>query len=232
MKTLGLIGGISYHSTAAYYKLVNEQVNELAGANHAAKLVLYSVNYNDFKHLQSINDWKAIATMLSDIAIKLENVGADCIVLCCNTAHKIAADIKRKINIPFLHIADETAKEIDKHNLKKVALLGTKFIMEDPFFSTCIGNYGIDTILPGKVEQEVIHDTILNELAKGFLSDESRNKIRSIIQNLKERGAEAVILGCTELGLFLQEAECEVKFFDTVSIHAKAAVDFALSTSK
>ncbi len=232
MKTLGLIGGISYHSTAAYYKLVNEQVNELAGANHAAKLVLYSVNYNDFKQLQSNNDWKAISTMLSDIAIKLENVGADCIVLCCNTAHLIAADIKRKINIPFLHIADETAKEIVKHKLKKVALLGTKFIMEDTFFSASLGNYGIDTILPNSNEQEVIHATILNELAKGFLSDESRNKIRSILLNLKEKGAEAVILGCTELGLFLNDADCELLFFDTLNIHAKAAVDFALSTAK
>ena len=232
MKTLGLIGGISYHSTATYYTLINKQVSELAGANHAAKLVLYSVNYNDFKLLQSNNDWKTIATMLSEIAIKLQNAGADCIVLCCNTAHKIAAEIKAKINIPFLHIADETAKEVAKHNMKKLALLGTKFIMEDPFFSTCLGNYGIDTILPGKDEQEVIHNTILNELAKGFLSDESRNKIRSIIQNLKESGAEAVILGCTELGLFLHEAECEVKFFDTMSIHAKTAVDFALSTAE
>ncbi len=193
--------------------------------------MLYSVNYNDFKLLQSNNDWKTIATMLSEIAIKLQNAGADCIVLCCNTAHKIAAELKAKINIPFLHIADETAKEVAKHNMKKLALLGTKFIMEDPFFSTCLGNYGIDTILPGKDEQEVIHNTILNELAKGFLSDESRNKIRSIIQNLKESGAEAVILGCTELGLFLHEAECEVKFFDTLNIHAKAAADFALSTT-
>lgn len=229
MKTIGLIGGISYHSTSVYYNLINQQINQKLGGGNAAKLILYSVNYNDFKQLQTLNDWNAIGNMLSEIAIKLENAGADCIVLCCNAAHLVAEEIKQKIKIPFLHIADETAKEIVKHKINKVALMGTKFIMENPFYLDSLANAGIETIMPNTSEQNIIHTTILNELSKGNLSDRSKEIFQQIISNLKAQKAEAIVFGCTEIGMFIKPSDCEVKLFDTAIIHAGAAMAFALN---
>ncbi|MEP7196093.1 MAG: aspartate/glutamate racemase family protein [Saprospiraceae bacterium] len=229
MKTIGIIGGISYHSTSVYYNLINQQVNEILGGNHTAKLLLYSVNYNDFKQLQTKNDWDGIAIMLSDIAINLEKAGADCIILCCNTAHIVADKIKQEINIPFLHIADETAKEIGSQKIQKVGLLGTKFIMENSFFINCLANAGIEPVIPSIVERTLIHTAILDELSKGRLSAKSKEVFQSVIKNLKEQGAEAVLFGCTEIGMFINESDSELKIFDTTTIHSIAAVDFALS---
>lgn len=229
MKTIGLIGGISYHSTSVYYNLINQQINQKLGGGNAAKLILYSVNYNDFKQLQTLNDWNAIGNMLSEIAIKLENAGADCIVLCCNAAHLVADEIKQKIKIPFLHIADETAKEIVKHKINKVALMGTKFIMENPFYLDSLANAGIETIMPNTSEQTIIHTTILNELSQGNLSVKSKEIFQQIISNLKEQKAEAIVFGCTEIGMFIKPSDCEVKLLDTAIIHAGAAVAFALN---
>lgn len=229
MKTIGLIGGISYHSTSVYYNLINQQINQKLGGGNAAKLILYSVNYNDFKQLQTLNDWNAIGNMLSEIAIKLENAGADCIVLCCNAAHLVADEIKQKIKIPFLHIADETAKEIVKHKINKVALMGTKFIMENPFYLDSLANAGIETIMPNTSEQNIIHTTILNELSQGNLSVKSKEIFQQIISNLKEQKAEAIVFGCTEIGMFIKPSDCEVKLLDTAIIHAGAAVAFALN---
>jgi aspartate racemase len=231
MKTLGLIGGISYHSTTVYYNLINQLVNEKLGNNHAAKLLLYSVNYADFKQLQTNNDWDGIENMLSDIAIKLENAGADCILLCCNTAHIIADELRQKIQIPLIHIADETTKELVKLRIKKVGLLGTKFTMENPFFAGRLANVEIETALPSPMEQTLIHNAILDELSKGSLSSKSKEVFQLVIQNLKEKGAEAVIFGCTEIGMFIDQTDCELKILDTSIIHIKAAVDFALSTT-
>jgi len=231
MKTLGLIGGISYHSTTVYYNLINQLVNEKLGSNHAAKLLLYSVNYADFKQLQTNNDWDGIENMLSDIAIKLENAGADCILLCCNTAHIIADELRQKIKIPLIHIADETTKELVKLRIKKVGLLGTKFTMENPFFAGRLANVDIETALPSPMERTLIHNAILDELSKGSLSSKSKEVFQLVIQNLKEKGAEAVIFGCTEIGMFIDQTDCELKILDTSIIHIKAAVDFALSTT-
>lgn len=170
MKTLGLIGGISYHSTAVYYNIINQQINETLGGNHAAKMLLYSVNYDDFKQLQTKNDWNGIEGMLSEIANKLEVAGADCILLCCNTAHLIANKLKQKIKIPVLHIADETVKEIVKQNITKVGLLGTKHTMENRFFIDSLANAEIETVIPSAKERTMIHAAILDELSEGKLS--------------------------------------------------------------
>ena len=229
MKTLGLIGGISYHSTAVYYNLINKQINHRLGSNHTAKILLYSLNYADFKRLQNINDWNGIEIMLSKIAIKLENAGADCIVLCCNTAHLIADELKQKVNIPFLHIAYETSKEINRHKIKKVGLLGTKFTMENPFFSNILSEEGIETMVPNAIERELIHTAIMDELSTGKLSPESKEVFQLVIRNLKEVGAEAVVFGCTEIGMFIQQNDSELKIFDTTIIHSNAAVEFALT---
>ena len=231
MKTLGLIGGISYHSTAVYYSSINRLVNEKLGGHQAAKILLYSVNYNDFKILQAKNDWKGIEAMLNEIAIRLENAGVECILLCCNTAHLIAADLRRKLRIPFIHIVDETAKEIEKQKIKKVGLLGTKFTMENPFFTECLAESGIETILPNTTDRSLIHATILDELSKGNLSEKSKRLFQTVIGDLKSRGAEAVVFGCTEIGMFVGQSDSELKIMDTTTIHIKAAVDFAISDS-
>ena len=229
MKTIGLIGGISWHSTSLYYTLINQLICERLGENHSARILLYSLNYNDFKQLQTNNDWEGIEVMLSKMAVRLENAGADCIVLCCNTAHLIADMLKKEINIPFLHIADETATEIAKHNIKNVGLLGTKFTMEEPFFIRSLSNAGIKTLIPDAEERNLIHTSILHELSKGALSTESKRMFQQVIINLKEKGAEAVVFGCTEIGLAINQADCVLKIFDTTVIHSKAAVDFALN---
>lgn len=229
MKTLGLIGGISHHSTSVYYNLINKQVNEILGGNNAAKLLLYSINYSDFKQMQTKNDWKGIENMLSDIAINLQNAGADCIMLCCNTAHLIADELKQKINVPFIHIADETAKDITKHKITKVGLLGTRFTMEDPFFINALSKAGIEAFIPDAIRRTLIHEVIINELAKGFLSNHSKEVFKETICDLKANGVEAVVFGCTEIGMFIKQTDCELQIFDTTIIHSKAAVDFALS---
>lgn len=229
MKTLGLIGGISYHSTAVYYHSINQQINEILGGNQTARLLLYSVNYADFKELQSQNDWSGIQHMLSDIALNLENAGADCIMICCNTAHQVADELKQKIKIPFLHIADETAKEIVKHKIQKVGLIGTKFTMENTFFIDRLADVGIETIIPNTTERSLIHTAILDELSKGNLSVQSKELFQLVIHNLKAQGAEAVVFGCTEIGMFISQSDCELQIFDTTTIHSKSAVEFSRS---
>jgi aspartate racemase len=229
MKTLGLIGGISYHSTAVYYDLINKQVNEKLGGNQTAKMLLYSVNYDDYKKLQNNNDWNGVEDMLSNIAVNLEGAGAECIILCCNTIHLIADKLKQKIEIPLLHIVDETVKEIVKHKIKKVGLLGTKFTMESPFFANCLTNAGIETVVPDVIGRTLLHTIIIDELSQGKLSAKSKEVLQMIIANLKKEGAEAVVFGCTEIGMFLNQADCELKIFDTTIIHVKAAVDFTLT---
>ncbi|MFM9986355.1 MAG: aspartate/glutamate racemase family protein [Flavobacteriales bacterium] len=229
MKTLGIIGGISYHSTAVYYSAINQLVNEKLGGHHAAKLLLYSVNYNDFKMLQSKNDWSGIEAMLSEIALRLESAGAECILLSCNTAHLIAGDLRKKLKVPFIHIVEETAHEIAKHNMKKVGLLGTTFTMENPFFADCLAESGIETILPNTAARALIHATILDELSQGYLSAKSKSLFQTVIGDLKARGAEAVVFGCTEIGMFIEQEDSELKIMDTTTIHIKSAVDFAIS---
>ncbi|CAN5560873.1 aspartate/glutamate racemase family protein [soil metagenome] len=229
MKTLGLIGGLSWHSTIIYYRIINQIINERLGELNSAKIILNSVNHQEFRVFQEEDNWQAIGKKLSDIAVQLENDGADCIVMCCNTTHNSANDIIDRINIPFIHIADETAKEIAAQKISKVGLLGTKFTMENPFFKDRMLKFGIETIVPESRDRDIVFESIFKELAFGIVKDDTRIKFINIINKLRSQGAEGIILGCTEIPLLISDCDSPVKVFDTTSIHAKAAAEFALS---
>lgn len=229
MKTLGLIGGLSWFSTSVYYRTINQLVNERLGGKHSAKLFLYSVDFDEYKKHQAENDWKQIEKMLSDIAERLENAGADCIVLCSNTPHLVADTIRQKVRIPFIHIAEETAKAIVKQKVSQVGLIGTKFTMENSFFKDRLSNYGLEALIPGSEDRDFIHASISNELQKGVFKEETKNRYLEIIQKLCENGTQGVILGCTEIPLLVNQSDFNTPVFDTTEIHSRAAVDFALS---
>ena len=229
MKTLGLIGGLSWHATSVYYKMLNQLTNQRLGKAHSSKLLLYSVDFEEFSSLQNAGNLDGVEKMLSDVAIRLENAGADCIVMCANTVHLFADTIEQKINIPLLHSADETAKEIVSQKINKVALLGTKFTMEHPFFKDRLSQLGIETIIPDEADKDYIHASIFNELTKGIFKDDTKNKYIQIIDKLKNGGAEAVVFGSAEFSILLSPTDCSISIFDTIAIHSKAAVDFALS---
>ncbi|AUD01319.1 aspartate/glutamate racemase family protein [Spirosoma pollinicola] len=229
MKTLGLIGGVSWYATSVYYKTLNQRTNERLGSAHSSKLLLFSVDFEEFSLLQQVGDWDAVETMLSGIAIQLEQAGADCIVMCANTVHLVADAIRQKINIPLLHSAEETARAIASQKMNKVALLGTKFTMEHPFFKDRLSQLGIETIIPDEADKEYIHASIFNELTKGVFKDETKNKYIAIIDKLKSHGAEGVVFGSAEFSLLLTQTDCSIPIFDTIAIHSEAAVDFALS---
>jgi aspartate racemase len=229
MKTLGLIGGISWHSTTIYYSTINRLINERLGDHHSGKLIMHSVDFHDFRQLQDSEDWKQIEIMLSEISNRLVIAGAECIIICSNTPHIIAHELKRFIKIPLIHIAEETAKVIGRKKIRKVALLGTKFTMENRFFKDALARVGIQIIVPDDNDQTFIHESILGELSKGIFRKKTKVKYQDIISRLKIMGAEGVILGCTEIPLLLKQADCGFEAFDTVEIHCRAAVDFALS---
>ena len=229
MKTLGLIGGLSWFSTMVYYRTINQLINERLGGSHSAKIFLYSVDFNEFKILQEKGDWKQIEGMFSDIAKRLENAGADCIVMCTNTPHLVADKIRLKINIPLIHIAEETAREIVRLKINKVGLLGSKFTMENPFFKDRLSDAGLEAIIPDSISRDFIHESIFNELTKGIFKDETKKKYLDIIGKLQSDGAQGIIFGCTEFSLLINQSDCNITVFDTTAIHSKAAVDFALS---
>jgi aspartate racemase len=231
MKTLGLIGGLSWFSTAVYYRTINQLVNERLGGSHSAKLFLYSVDFNDFKTLQERDDWKQIEEMLSGTAMQLEEAGAECIVMCTNTPHLVAGQVRQKIGIPLIHIAEETAKAVANTGISRIGLIGTKFTMENSFFKDHLSNFGIEPIIPDSADRDFIHWSIFNELTRGIFAEETRNKYFEIIERLRTQGAQGVIFGCTEISLLIQKSECNLPVFDTAEIHARAATDFALSTS-
>ncbi|MFD2937652.1 aspartate/glutamate racemase family protein [Spirosoma flavum] len=190
MKTLGLIGGVSWYATSVYYKTLNQRTNQRLGSAHSSKLLLFSVDFDELSLLQNVGDWNTVENMLSGIAIQLENAGADCIVMCTNTVHLVADTIRQKIKFPLLHSAAETAKEIASQKINKVTLLGTKFTMEHPFFKDRLSQLGIETIIPDEADKEYIHASISNELTKGLFKDETKNKYIDIIDKLKSYGAE------------------------------------------
>ena len=228
MKTLGLIGGTSWVSTIDYYRIINQQINDRLGGLNAARLILYSLNYEEFKPPPDPKDWGATAEGLINIAKKLETAGAECIILCANTPHMAADIIQENIAIPLIHIAEETSKEITKLNLNKIGLIGTRFTMEQSFIKEKLSKYGISTIIPEKDERDYIHNTIFNEFARGIFSDEIKNNYLQIMDDLMQKGAEGIILGCTEIPMLLKPGDCKMKTFDTTLIHATAAVNFAL----
>jgi aspartate racemase len=229
MKKLGLIGGISWLSTADYYKFINEGINKELGGVNFAECIIYSFNYDDIKRNNENNDWESTFNMLSKACQNLKNSGAEAIVLCANTMHLIADRIQEKIDLPLIHIATETAKEVQKKDIKKVGLLGTKFTMELDFFKEKLSALGIETIIPDEADRDFIHNTIFYELGKGLIIENTQSRYLSIIKKLIDDGAEGIILGCTEIPLLVQQEMVTVPVFDTALIHSKAAVAFALS---
>ncbi|GIO85624.1 aspartate racemase [Paenibacillus faecis] len=230
MKTIGLIGGMSWESSLLYYQIINQRVNEKLGGLHSAKSLMYSVDFDEIKSLQYQGKWDEATKLMMDAAQKLESGGADFIVICTNTMHKMAKEVEESVTIPLLHIADATAKEMVKDGRKKVALLGTAFTMEQDFYKGRLRDkFGLDVIVPGEADRRVIHDIIYQELCLGIINDESRQSYLSIIQELGRQGAEAIILGCTEITLLISQEHCGIPLYDTTRLHAESAVDFALS---
>jgi aspartate racemase len=229
MKKLGLIGGISWVSTADYYRFINEGVNKQLGGVNFAECMIYSFNYNDIKRNNDNNDWETTFNMLSKACQSLKNSGAEAIVLCANTMHLIADRIQESVDLPLIHIATETAKEIQKKDIKKVGLLGTKFTMELDFFTDKLKAQNIEAIIPELEDRAFIHETIFNELGKGLILESTKERYLSIIEKLIKNGAEGIILGCTEIPLLVKQDEVKVPVFDTAMIHSNAAIAFALS---
>ncbi len=230
MKTIGLIGGMSWESSIEYYRLINEQVRDRLGGNHSAKSVMVSVDFAEIEELQHQGRWAEAADLLAAAARNLELAGADFVVLCTNTMHKVAEEIQNAIHIPFLHIADATAQPILSSGLRNVGLLGTRFTMEESFYKERLKEkFGLNVLIPGEGDREFVHHVIYNELVKGVIKETSRAEFLKIISKLVENGAQGVILGCTEIGLLVKAEDCSVPVFDTTQLHAKAAVDYALN---
>lgn len=230
MKTIGLIGGMSWESSIEYYRIINETAKMKLGGLHSAKSIMYSVDFAEIEKLQSQARWQEAAQVLIDAAQRLESGGADFIVLCTNTMHKVAGDIQAHIHIPFLHIADATARQIKEAGFRKIGLLGTRFTMEEDFYKNrLIQKYGLDVIIPNAQERELVHRVIYDELVVGQIRPTSRARYIEIIEQLIQEGAEGIILGCTEIGLLIHDGDCKVPLFDTTKIHAVAAVEYALA---
>ncbi|CAG9295937.1 aspartate/glutamate racemase family protein [Celerinatantimonas diazotrophica] len=229
MKTIGMLGGMSWESTTSYYQEINESVKNKLGGLHSAKICLYSVDFDDIEKLQHQGNWDETANVLSTAAKSVELAGADFLLICTNTMHKVVPQIEAVINIPILHIADATAKRLQADGVMKVGLLGTRFTMEQEFYKNRISdNFGIDVIVPNSDEQTIIHDIIYQELCQGVIKESSRKQYLRIIANLASQGAEAVILGCTEIALLVKQTHTDVRLYDTTAIHAEEAVLFSL----
>ena len=220
MKTIGLIGGMSWESTITYYQVINTVIKERLGGLHSSKCILYSVDFQEIEECQSSGNWEKSAKILSDAAIKLQNAGADFIVICTNTMHKVADKIQEKIHIPLLNIANVTAEVLKEKKIKKVALLGTKYTMEQDFYKDIIINNGIEVLVPTEEERVIINNTIFNELCVGIVSESSKKAFLSIIDTLGEQGVDGIILGCTEIGLLIKQNDTSIPLFDTTLIHA------------
>lgn len=229
MKTIGIIGGMSWESTQTYYRLINQKVREQLGGLHSAKLILYSVDFGEIEPLQHAGDWAGTADILTEAAQALETAGADFIVLATNTMHKVAPEIELAVNIPLLHIADATAAALEADNIKTVGLLGTKFTMEQDFYRDRLESHGICVVVPELRERNRIHEVIFKELCLGKAEPQSKADYLKIINKLAEYGADAIILGCTEIGLLISQADTPVKLFDTTEIHADQAIKFAIN---
>ncbi|MBD9632476.1 aspartate/glutamate racemase family protein [Pseudomonas sp. PDM19] len=229
MKTIGLIGGMSWESTIPYYRQINERIKERLGGLHSAKVALYSVDFHEIERLQHAGDWDAAGRVLADAARSLKAAGADFLVLCTNTMHKVAPAIEAAVDIPLLHIADPTAEAIRAAGVATVGLLGTRFTMEQAFYKDrLVDRFGLKVLTPNEADRQVVHRIIYEELCLGRIRDESREEYRRIIAALVEQGAEAVILGCTEISLLVDPADASVPLFDTTALHALHAADAAI----
>lgn len=230
MKTIGLIGGLSWESSAVYYRIINQLVQSKLGGVHSAKCIMYSVDFAQFDELQHQGDWPRLTDLMIDAGMRLKNGGADFLIICTNTMHKVADEVERQVEIPLIHIADAAATEVKKQGLSKVALLGTKFTMEQDFYKNrLVQKHGIAVMIPEQEERELVHSVIYQELVVGKLLKSSREAFAKIINRMCEAGAEGVVLGCTEIPLLISQKDCVVPVFDTMQLHATAAVEYSLS---
>ena len=228
MKTIGLIGGMSWKSTVTYYQIINEVVNEQLGGFHSAKVLLYSVDFQEIEECQARGDWKKSAEILGMAAENLQKAGADFIVICTNTMHKVVPQIQQQIVIPIIHIAEATAEKLKENRIDKVALLGTKYTMKEDFYKSKLIENKIDVLIPDEKDMEFVNHVIYQELCQGIILEESRKEYIKIIEKLKENGAQGVILGCTEIGLLIEQKDTTLPVFDTTQIHATKAAMVAL----
>ncbi|SCX11886.1 aspartate racemase [Lachnospiraceae bacterium YSD2013] len=229
MKTIGLIGGMSWESTITYYEILNKEVVKNLGGLHSSKILMYNVDFAELEAKMSVDDWDGIAEILTDVSVRLEKGGADFIVIATNTMHKVVPEIEKAINIPILHIADATASVVKRDGIKKVGLLGTKFTMTQDFIMDRLLSAGLEVIIPDTKDIEKVNDVIFKELCLGNVLDSSRKEYQRIIDDMKAKGAEGVILGCTEIGMLIHEADSSLKTYDTTIIHAKEAAKLALA---
>jgi aspartate racemase len=229
LKTLGLIGGMSWESTVPYYREINQAVKARLGGLHSARIILYSVDFADIEQLQASGQWQSAGALLADVAQKLEGAGADALVLCTNTMHKVADAITEAVGIPLMHIADPTARAIQQAGHTTVGLLGTRFTMEQDFYRQRLEQHGLTVLTPGEADRERVHQIIYQELCLGQVRDASRQAYLRVIAELGAQGAQAIILGCTEIGLLVQATDCALPLFDTTTLHARSAADWAMS---
>jgi len=232
LKIIGLIGGMSWESTVTYYKIINETVKEKLGGLHSAKCILYSVDFQEIEECQANGNWEKSGEILGEAAYNLEKAGADFIVICTNTMHKVVNQIKEKISIPILHIAEMTAEKILEKGLKNIALLGTKYTMEQDFYKSKLIEKGINVIIPDKNDIETINEVIYDELCLGTINFNSKKKFLEIVDKLRSKGAEGIILGCTEIGLLIKNEDTDVPLFDTAIIHAEQAAIYSIKDSR
>ena len=228
LKIIGLIGGMSWESTVTYYKIINETVKEKLGGLHSAKCILYSVDFQEIEECQANGNWEKSGEILGEAAYNLEKAGADFIVICTNTMHKVVNQIKEKISVPILHIAEMTAEKILEKGLKNIALLGTKYTMEQDFYKSKLIEKGINVIIPDKNDIEIINEVIYDELCLGTINSDSKKKFLEIVDKLRSKGAEGIILGCTEIGLLIKNEDTDVPLFDTAIIHAEQAAMYSI----
>ena len=232
MQTIGLIGGITPQSTIMYYQVLNDLAAKTFGGIHSSKLIINSLDFGEISRLQSQGRWDKLDTIMQDAALSLEKSGASMVVICANTMHLCVEAIKQVVSIPVIHIAEATAKYIILQNISKVALLGTKYTMERPFFKDVLKSYEIDTIIPEENDREIIHKVIYDELSKGLLLNTSKEAYLKIIKKLIDQGAEGVILGCTEIPLLINQNDINIPVFDTTTIHATTAFEKAMHLTK
>ncbi len=228
-KTIGIIGGVSWESTALYYKLINASIRDSLGGLNSAKILLSSLNYEPIVELERQDQWDEVAKILSDMAKNLENAGADFVILCCNTLHKVASNVEASITIPFLHIADAAGKVAVQQDIQKIGLMGTRFTMEDGFYASRLRQkFELDVVLPNESNRKIIDDIIYNELCRGKILDASKTEFLRIMQNLQKNGAEAVLLACTELGMLINSQDIPIPVYDTTILHAEEAVQMSI----
>ena len=228
MKTIGLIGGMSWESTVTYYRVINEEIKKRLGGFHSGKILLYSVDFEEIEKCQMSGEWEKSGEILADAAKRLEKAGADFIVICTNTMHKVFGQVQAAVKIPVLHIAETTAEIMKKDKIIKTGLLGTKFTMEQDFYKSVLAENGIEAVVPDEDGRKTVNDVIYNELCMGQIKESSKKQFLEIIEKLRDQGAQAVILGCTEIGLLVEQKDVDIPVYDTALIHAEVAAEKSL----